>query len=66
MNGDGLIVAGLISLVALFAVFFATPGLLARAAIATLGLCFEHRDILKDGQLYLRRYFITPRAWLGK
>lgn len=24
---------------------------------------FRHRDIVKDGNLYLRRFYITPRSW---
>lgn len=24
---------------------------------------FRHRDIVKDGKLYLRRFYITPRNW---
>ncbi len=42
------------------------PGLREAVAFSLLGLVFKSRTIYKpDGRLYLRRFFITPRSWLG-
>ncbi len=66
MSLDGLIVAfGIVAFFALV-VLFTTPGLVSRIFDAVLRLFFSYRDIRKpDGRLYLRRFYITPRSWLG-
>ena len=65
MNLDGLFVAG--GIVAFFAlmVFATTPGAPSKWFDRVLRLVFSYRDIYKPEGLYLRRFFVTPRSWLG-
>lgn len=69
VSWDGILVAGGITAFVALVALYLTPGAGSRLFDRVLRACFEYRDIMKnvDGsaELYLRRFFITPRKWLG-